>query len=76
MPWGPFVDGMLPVERVARLRGLRVACTCGAGHGAAMWRPLCAALKPMSAARRRSAAFDRLAALDRRRVLAAYGATL
>lgn len=75
--WGPFLSGIDPAERLARLRSLRVAThiLCGS-RGRHLEAALRQAERDDAALLTAETAFDQLAALDRRRVLATYGATL
>lgn len=77
MTWGPFLPGLNPAERTARLRMLRMALRllCGQRSIEVRHAILVAEIDydPDTLARA-SAAFDGLAPLDRRRVLAAYQA--
>lgn len=73
--WGPFAPGLEPDERLARTRTLRAVATILLGQrGAVLAHSLlvaetCPDWLPMALA-----SLDGLAALDRRRVLSAYGA--
>ena len=73
--WGPFADGLEPGERIARLRCLRALTHVLCGHrGLALQ----AAIRAAEAGRTMGlldavvVEIERLAALDRRHVLASY----
>lgn len=76
--WGPFVTGIDPAERRARLRSLRMAVRllCGPRGAGCRHRLQVAelALSGPDELAEAEAAFERLGSLDRRRVLASYAA--
>lgn len=71
--FGPFVSGLGPIERAARLRSLRaiVQLHCGP-RGQAASRALHLAEENPDATGLAVGALERLDALDRRHVLASY----
>lgn len=75
--WGPWRPDIEPPERLARLRSLRVVVRllCGP-RGADLERHLRDAETDRPALLRALDALDRLAPLDRRRVLASYAAVM
>lgn len=73
--WGPFASGLDPCERRARLRSLRAIARLHIGpRGAALDAALNAAESDEDQLPKALTALDRLASLDRRRVLASYAA--
>lgn len=71
--WGPWAPGISEAERRARLRSLRALARVFCGPRAAdLCRLLAQAETDPSALEPASAAISRLAATDRRHVLAAY----
>lgn len=75
MTWGPFLSDLDPIERKARLRSLRalVKVLTGPRGEACRYALLLAEIDQdedtLAAA---SAAFEKLPALDRRRILSSY----
>lgn len=77
--WGPFRPGLDPIERKCQLRSLRLAVRliCGPRGAEAGHMLLVAETDPHPQTLAEALAeFDRLASLDRRRVLAAFGGVL
>jgi hypothetical protein len=71
--WGPFADGLDPAERLARLRSMRaITHLCCGPRGDDLARELRLAERDSSRLPAAVAALDRLAALDRRHVLASF----
>ena len=72
--WGPFLPNVEPAERLARLRGLRVAVRliCGT-RGRDVEAALRQAERNDAALPNAEREFDRLASLDRRRILSSFG---
>ena len=79
MSYGPFRDGLDPIERKAQLRCLRLAVKllCGERGTGAAYQLLVAEVDchPETIAEA-AKEFDRLPSLDRRRVLSALAASL
>lgn len=75
--WGPFRPDIEPPERLARLRSLRVVVHLLVGpRGVELEKHLRDAETDRPALLRALDALDRLAPLDRRRVLASYAAVV
>lgn len=73
--WGPFAQGLDPAEQRARLRALRQTTRLLIGpRGADLCRLLADAETDPAALEPACRALDRLAATDRRQILASYGA--
>lgn len=72
--FGPWAASLSPCERIARCRTLRAVARLLAGSRAdALCSALACAETDASHLNRALGALDRLAALDRRRILASYG---
>lgn len=75
--WGPFADGLDPAERIARLRSMRAIVHLTTGpRGDELARELRLAEQDLAHLPAAVAALDRLAALDRRHVLASFARLL
>ena len=71
--WGPFAANLEPAERLARLRAFRALARVYCGpRGADLCRLLALAEADASALEPAAAALNRLAATDRRNLLASY----
>lgn len=71
--WGPWRPGIDPCERRAQLRGLRAITRLYLGpRGADLCDALACAENDGTALGRAMAALDRLASLDRRKVLGSF----
>lgn len=71
--WGPFADGIDNAERLARLRALRaITHLCAGPRGERLATELQRAEHDVSRLPAALAEIDRLAALDRRQVLASF----
>ena len=79
MSWGPFRPGVEPAEQKAQLRSLRLAAKllCGKRAAECCYRLLVAEVDTHpETLGRAEAEFDRLAPVDRRRVLSAFQGSL
>lgn len=73
--WGPFASGLDPCERRARLRSLQAITRLHLGpRGSVLREALRAAETDDGQLPEALTALDRLASLDRRKVLASYAA--